>query len=1092
MPRPRSMGAGSGLGAALGKTTPKPKGGVKVLRPKAAPNTAKTRSLKRAVKRADVSVRYGISKTKADTGDITKGLPVKAAIAARGKKLSDKQTAYALRHPQTSGIPPTVGKALEKQGGDLLKYFGRAGKDIVTLPATVVQSTVETGKAAYDLAAHGDSKKANALLTGIRQHDPLYLAGDAAVKLVSGDTKGAAHSIKKAGNEANAHPGLAAIEVAGAKGATGKGITRAQKLVGKPADLARPVAHLPNSPITSGTRTYSKDFFNRTRIKRQDAKRSAKATALRNDADALDKTNPAAPGTTGVHTSRVTELRLKANKIDPNILDAKAARTRAARSAAAGRNITERNQAAIAGEIRKAIKPSGRRAKPTAAHTLAAQAITDSTAAALKKHRDDIAAGYNALSDTEKVSARETMQQIDKALAGPHDAAQVATAARNFKRIMDPKQQALVDLGVLAPEKMGKAKLVPYAVKHMDGVVAGKNGPVRLVKTKSGERGVPVTAKEITQHMEAAGVDVPAYVAQRPSRAAIASDPLKAPKITGKPRTGASTVKGLADISPQALVDTGTNTQRLVDLAVNYKSHLKEFAHTPSHGNLNSLADAQKLANELHARDGVQYTPVPLDPFKGNSALGDTINGTEPVHAAHAMGEVLGQAYSGAFKHDGKYAIVPKAVADELKAQATSQLPKGNGVIAPTLKGVGSSFRRTVLATSPSWLTGNTVEGALRMAIGGVRPKDKAIFENAVNELAKTDPRAAAELRARTAGGGHYHSADRAQRGDVLAQFEGTGGEAAAQALQRFWTKPTPKLAADAWDKWTHTVFNQLSGRMESSMQASMAGAEIRRSGLIEPGTRKLSAEAAQQAARGLKDTNEQAKLGEAVARMYGRYDGFSADTKYHIANFTPFAAWTYNAANFVLHVLPKDHPTAVLLASVQEKATRDMLKAQGVGKLPDWLKTSIALPGGKHLQFTRYTPFGAFADPGDTAVSAVLPQFMSVYQMMHNGEDWKGKKLRDKDGNPIGQGERFLRGLDVFGQSTVPIYGKIKQVAAKGPGALNPLKPIGPPPAKNRKRKPSSGNSGLILGGGGPGGPDNLILDTGATGGDNLILGSP
>ncbi len=574
-------------------------------------------------------------------------------------------------------------------------------------------------------------------------------------------------------------------------------------------------------------------------------------------------------------------------------------------------------------------------------------------------------------------------------------------------------------------------------------------------EASAGTKGyVRVTAPEIRAGVPGDMMRRTSFVSERPPKAKGGSrgGTVSPPKVDGATRTGRSSAIGTADISPQVLIDTPRNAQRLKDLADNYTSTVREAVH-PNHMNL-TRTKAERRAKELQAKNGIEYSVIPVDPFTHSQSLARTLDdadGPDSTMATEAIKEAVTDAYSGkTVSASGKYAVAPKAYVQELIDQANNKQP--TGAIGTTMRGQNAMFRRAVLATSPTWFVGNALEGMLRAGIAGVRPGDKKLFNKILAELDKTDPRIAQELRARAAGGGHYMSVDMAARGSVLDGYHATSLERPARALQSFWEKPGAKGAADLWGKWTHIAFNQISGRMESSIQSSMAGAAIRHGQLMDSKamrhTLRVNEQAVQQAARGLTNTNEQAALGEAVVRMYGRYDGFTADGRFYIANFTPFAAWALNAANFVLHVLPADHPTAVALAAAQEKATRDWRKEHKLDDLPGWLQGSIPMEGGKHQRVIRYTPFGFFTEAGANASNLVLPQFSGVKNALAYGMDWKGQKVY-KDGHVIEGGDRALLALQSFSEATIPLYGKVKQAIVKGPGSLNPFKPISPPKAK-------------------------------------------
>jgi hypothetical protein len=226
----------------------------------------------------------------------------------------------------------------------------------------------------------------------------------------------------------------------------------------------------------------------------------------------------------------------------------------------------------------------------------------------------------------------------------------------------------------------------------------------------------------------------------------------------------------------------------------------------------------------------------------------------------------------------------------------------------------------------------------------------------------------------------------------------------------------------------------------------------------------KLSQQAIDQAAHGLRDTNEQARFAREVERMYGKYSAFSPDTRWAIATYTPFIAWTVNAIHFLygwpgrgVGVLPRDHPTALAVIAAAENATAEWRKDHGLdlfmkGALPGFLQGSIPLSGGRHQRAPfRYTPFGAFGDPLDTAAGAVLPQFSGVLAAF-KGQDWKGAKLRKPDGSPADIGDKAKAAAESFIDATVPIVAQIKRANTKGAAAFNPVAPVAPAKKKARR----------------------------------------
>ena len=595
----------------------------------------------------------------------------------------------------------------------------------------------------------------------------------------------------------------------------------------------------------------------------------------------------------------------------------------------------------------------------------------------------------------------------------------------------------------------------------MEGVKAGEHGPVHA-------DGTPVTAAEIRAHMRRSGVEPPAYVTQAPGQRGAKNffvSSGRPPQLSTGTRTGAATLKGTLDAHPDVLREGAAKAQGLVDAADGFTATVNEFAHKPTLGKLKTKAAADQAARDLQASTGQHWRPVRIHPFGGNQAqikaLLDKATGEggldENVGAAQPVREAMDAAIRGT-DGPGPWALMPEAAAAQFAAHLHTL---GVGPKAKALQVVGSGFRRTVLSTSPTWMTGNVTEAALRSGLARAGPRSYVTGRRVVRRLEQIDPKAAQELTARATGGGHFSMADRQHIRRDSTQFAGsTTLEPLARGLGAFWRTPGPKQVAQAWHGWTDLVFRQLNGRLESQFQTAMLGKALRDSPLMDGNLRKLSQQAIDQAAHGLRDTNEQARFAREVERMYGKYNAFSPDTRWAIATYTPFIAWTANAVRFVADVLPRDHPAATALIASAELQTAEWRKDHGLvlwakGALPGFLQGSIPLSGGRHQRAPfRYTPFGAFGDPLDTAAGAVLPQFSGVLAAF-KGQDWKGAKLRNPDGSEADIGTKAKAAAASFVDATVPIVAQAKRIGTKGIGALNPVAPVAP---AKKKVRPSAG----------------------------------
>jgi hypothetical protein len=1061
----------SGKGAPIRKTKPRVKARAKTVQ-KIKPKPVRT--IADQARRNDVQAQVDAARAhlpRADTGDILKGthaMPkhraadsAKDELEGHGKaaSLSTKLANVVVKHPQIKSAlkVASIIPGLDNVDENLVK-------DAINLPAQAIPSLYVPIAAGVE-ALRGKPARLRKFGSDIKSSDPIYAAGEAVVKGVSGDTKGASKAASRAVKLTKAHPGFTAAEVIGAKGTLGRGITRAQRLAGKHPG-ARPSAILPGTSLVEH-RTYSKDAFTRAKQKRQDRRATERSARLHAEADALEKVDP------GKHADRIEELHNEAThgtsigfkrfSPDPSRMTDAEVRRRAASRVAVNETTRRENRSRVALEVQHAITPKvGRaRVKPTAATTLHAQAITDGTVADLAKYKAQVAGEYKSLPAAGRKSNRELQKQIQKAIDSNPDPAHLRAAATAYRAIMAPRTQALVDRGMLPAAAAQKAPLVPYAVRHM-GAKVTEDGPVHP------DTGEPIRTKEIRAHMKARAIPEPAYVTQAPGAGnaffVSSNRPQAVPRTK---RTGGATARGTFEGHPRVLAETAARTQGLIDASDGFTATIKEFAHKPTLGKLKDKKSADAKARELSASTGVEYQPVRVSPFGGRGEqLQNLLDeagedpGATSTSAAHPINDALHSAYRGE-DGPGPWALIPKTAADEFAAHAQRM---GAGPIAKVGQLVGQSFRRTVLATSPSWVAGNVTEAALRSTLAGAGPKSYRIGRDVLKKVDALDSQLGQELRARAVGGGHFASADNLHVRRGAEQFAGTQLEPIATGLHKFWQSPGPRQAAHVWNKWTDLVFRQLNGRVESAFQTAMLGRALRESPLMPPDLPRLSARAVDEAARGMTDTNAQAALAKSVERMYGKYNGFTADMRWGIAMYTPFIAWSLNAVKFIGQVLPQDHPTTLAVIAASEQATAEWRKSHGLdlfmgeGRLPGFLQGSIPLKEGGHQRAPfRYTPFGFFGDPLENAQSSVLPQLSGVMAAF-KGEDWKGAKLRDSNGQPVTELGKAKAAAQSFTEATVPLLGIVKRVSEKGPGALNPAAPVKPAKAKVR-----SGSSGSV-----------------------------
>lgn len=418
------------------------------------------------------------------------------------------------------------------------------------------------------------------------------------------------------------------------------------------------------------------------------------------------------------------------------------------------------------------------------------------------------------------------------------------------------------------------------------------------------------------------------------------------------------------------------------------------------------------------------------------------------------------------FKVD-RYEDLPELARDRLERHRSTR------VKAPTVQILNRSFREAILSTSPTWLTGNVVEGLARAAVMRAGPRSYATGRKVLKRLEDINPEMAEQATARLVGGGHAASVkrQRVQMGEEF--FKGSDIAPIANTLSKMWRKPGAKHAADLWHHWTEFVFRSVSGRVESKIQTAMLGRELRRSNLMDESFVKLSDKATDQAARGLENTAEQVRFARKLADAYGKYNNHGPELRLSIATVTPFIAWSLSAANFVLRVLPRDHPAVTAMIAALEQASDEWLEDEHIGPmvedaLPGFLQGSIPTGGGAHQRVSRFTPFGAFGSPTETAEAQVLPQLQSVLAALR-GEEWNGRSLRietsDGKTRPANEVERAVAAGHAFLQAFTPGLAVGERVVEQGPRALDPFRDVSPSEEKKsstvkRRKSPKLGRA--------------------------------
>lgn len=574
-----------------------------------------------------------------------------------------------------------------------------------------------------------------------------------------------------------------------------------------------------------------------------------------------------------------------------------------------------------------------------------------------------------------------------------------------------------------------------------------------------------VTDKMIEQGYDPRDI---AFVTQAPqltSAGAFFVDWTQRRGISGPHRTGEATIKGAIPSHEGILRENARRLQSLVSADENFTAFIAEFAlrKDARPATFRTAGEARDAARRMmFDRDGneiagaYEWSVIRINPWLGRQeqlrALLDEVDsqglieGVSNKQGGNAMIEAVQDALDTSALADdapGPFALVPNAASSQL-LQHTKVLNPSDGW--KVLRFLNSSFRRTVLATSVPWITGNIVEGLLRAGIERAGPNSYRRMKQVLAVLEDISPPLARELERRAFGGGQANLVEKGTIYTAAEQFRESNPALRKLVFAAAMVRRTPgiKQVGDLWKAYTDWVFHSANRGIEARIQMAIGGRKL----FPEYGT--ITKQAVEDAARGLTNTSAQVELAGAVTRAYGKYDGFGPFGRQVIQLYTPFAAWSLNALKFLGDVLPNDHPALTAAIAASYNASKEWREDQGMshfidGALPGFLQGTYPVEGGRK-PLSRYTPFGIAADfPGNFA-GLILPQYHGALYAL-DGLDWKGQRIKDEDGNAVTDPLKLTQiAVFEFAKASVPIAGQAQRFIESGgdPNVFSPFRTIG------------------------------------------------
>jgi hypothetical protein len=422
--------------------------------------------------------------------------------------------AGALAKRSKKGTAPRLLAARPYRVKDAPKLLRKGLEDFINFPATAIPSGYVPVHAGVQ-AARGNTKPAEEYWKGVQESDAVYAAGEAGVKFVKGDTKGAKKSLARARDLASEHPGFTAMEVYGlGRGldrgagagvrATGRATVaagrtvRSERVKNKGREIyAKADPHTRPDATQPGTRmrhlrTYDRGLVGKKVGVVRDRKGAERAARLRKEADraervgnderARDLRKEAASGgrTLGVlrDPKRMTESEIK-RYINLQQAAGESRRVRIVsdrrRKAEDVVGVSEANAKVRNATAKAQRKPQTARPEidDGAALSLIAQNITRATPDDLRAYRVELEAAFEKLTDPDKRMAnRKTRELIDRSLEAERNNPGVlkrnAERAREYSREVDiPVDRMLEDVELLDPDQATRVKAESYAARRL-------------------------------------------------------------------------------------------------------------------------------------------------------------------------------------------------------------------------------------------------------------------------------------------------------------------------------------------------------------------------------------------------------------------------------------------------------------------------------------------------------------------------------------------------------------------------------------------------------------------------------------------------
>jgi hypothetical protein len=575
----------------------------------------------------------------------------------------------------------------------------------------------------------------------------------------------------------------------------------------------------------------------------------------------------------------------------------------------------------------------------------------------------------------------------------------------------------------------------PYLHEKNPGrlMVEDPTAPLIRAGKFKGQRLRPLSNDEIKAHMEANNVPHAAYVRSTLGRPpGFFSSKLRRGGSSGPAYTGSSTLSGAHDAGYGAIAKSQISSLRQILTAQMHDAFVNRFGIAAEDGHQFTDGNVAQAAHDFEQQHGVAVTPMYSRPKALSSEQTqaiDKLQSPQRVDGLVAKNSLEARKFDPNNPRGGNLVLVPTVQLQRYAQHlGTEPILKGKylNLGSPSvMSGANRGFRNSVLPFSTKLFVMHGGENATRLGLraGLAAPaKIPAAYHLAgkvtdrmqqLEDAGHVPQGSTARLQDLTAPGQHYGL----QYNENLRHIEARSTETAHPATQY------ARAAADAYGQFAQGVFS-IHRQIEQAGQKSMLGMHMQRQLQELSGTTLKAHTAISQYLDELAKGYADPKLAEDAARYVhaagGQYNVFSPAMKYFIGRVAPFAPWYLNAAKFVYHTLPADHPAAAALAYSLARSNPGVSPTAVPHDTLFGVPTGTLLsdfPTGKdsYLDVGRFTPAG-ITDPkawADMLFPALNSSARAVYGL---DPFWKPFKGPNKEGTDLGSRAGYA--LNQLGES--------------------------------------------------------------------------